>query len=270
MRLSMTMRPTPAWMASQPRAPRLAAKGRASGASWNTAAPAPSPNKTQVERSAGSSRRLRASQPTTRAYWPPRVISRPRAAAAAYTKPEQAALTSRVGIFSRRASAACTRQATLGAASGAERVAQMHQPISAGDRPLRSSACFAAEMARVEADSSGAHQCRVRMPVRLTIHSSLVSTVRLRSSLVTVRLGSAPPVAISCKPSMLPSFLRSDGIFCNAALPGLCRPSGPVQPAGGAAQGRCFGTMLGGHAAHPPKARGSLHLRCRRQPGPVQ
>ena len=51
----------------------------------------------------------------------------------------------------------------------------MQHPICAGARPLRAKACFAAEMASVAADSSSVHQCRVRMPVRLVIHSSLVS-----------------------------------------------------------------------------------------------
>ena len=189
-------------------------------------------------------------QPTTRAYWPPRVIKQAPGSGGCIQKPEQAALTSRVGIFSRRASRLHPAGHT-GAASGAERVAQMQQPISAGDRPLRSSACFAAEMARVEADSSGRNQCRIRMPVRLTIHSSLVSTVRLRSSLVTVRLGSARRWRSVANP---PCFLVSPDLtefFVTLLCQGLCRPSGPVQPAGGAAQGRCFGTMLGGRAAHP-------------------
>ena len=48
---------------------------------------------------------------------------------------------------------ACTRQATLGVASGAERVAQTQQAMSAGARPLRCSACFAAAMASVAAFS---------------------------------------------------------------------------------------------------------------------
>ena len=41
--------------------------------------------------------------------------------------------------------------------------------MSAGARPLRCSACFAAAMASVAADSSAVHQCRVRMPVREVI-----------------------------------------------------------------------------------------------------
>ena len=56
--------------------------------------------------------------------------------------------------------------------------------MSAGVRLAASSAANAAGIARSDVASSGAAMCRRFMPVRCTIHSSLVSTSFSRSSLV--------------------------------------------------------------------------------------
>jgi len=61
--------------------------------------------------------------------------------------------------------------------------------MSSGTRLARSSACWAAFTARSEVASLSSAMRRSRMPVRCTIHSSLVSTSFSRSALVSTRLG---------------------------------------------------------------------------------
>ena len=68
-------------------------------------------------------------------------------------------------------------------------VATMMRSTSAGAMPRQASALRAACSARSDVVSAGAAMCRSRMPVRVRIHSSLVSTVRDSSSLVTTRAG---------------------------------------------------------------------------------
>ena len=74
---------------------------------------------------------------------------------------------------------------------------------------------------------SSSQQQRVRIPVRETIHWSLVSTRRASSSLVTIRRGRLRPVPRSLIPFMVPPF-RSPcaGIFHIAAGPGRSRSPG--------------------------------------------
>ena len=61
--------------------------------------------------------------------------------------------------------------------------------MSSGTRLARSSACWAALMARSDVASVSSAMWRSRMPVRWTIHSSLVATIFSRSALVSTRLG---------------------------------------------------------------------------------
>ena len=61
--------------------------------------------------------------------------------------------------------------------------------MSSGTRLARSMACWAAFSARSEVDSVSSAMCRSRMPLRWTIHSSLVSTIFARSALVRMRFG---------------------------------------------------------------------------------
>jgi hypothetical protein len=72
--------------------------------------------------------------------------------------------------------------------SGVE-VAQMMRSISCASILACANAARAAAMPRSEVISPSAAIWRSRMPVRCTIHSSEVSTVRARSALVTVRCG---------------------------------------------------------------------------------
>jgi len=61
--------------------------------------------------------------------------------------------------------------------------------MSAALRPAASSAGRAAATARSEVNSPSAAMRRSRMPVRSTIHSSLVSSRAARSALVSTRAG---------------------------------------------------------------------------------
>ena len=79
-------------------------------------------------------------------------------------------------MSSRSASALCTRQAVLGITYSPEEVATITQPISDLSRPLSSSAFLAASIASVVVLSPSPQKWRWRMPVRVVIHSSLVST----------------------------------------------------------------------------------------------
>jgi hypothetical protein len=64
-------------------------------------------------------------------------------------------------------------------------VATTIRSTSAGTMPAASSAAREAASARSDVISSSAAMWRARMPVRATIHSSLVSTLLASSALVT-------------------------------------------------------------------------------------
>ena len=68
-------------------------------------------------------------------------------------------------------------------------VATTMRSTSSGSTPACSSACRAAGSARSLAAWSGSAMCRSRIPVRVTIHSSEVSTIASRSAFVSTRSG---------------------------------------------------------------------------------
>ena len=68
-------------------------------------------------------------------------------------------------------------------------VAQMMRSMSLGSMPERTRAWREAAMPRSEVSSPSSAMWRCSMPVRSLIHSSVVSTMRARSSLVMTRLG---------------------------------------------------------------------------------
>src|SRR5689334_5167422 len=72
--------------------------------------------------------------------------------------------------------------------------------MSFASRPAMSSALRAAFSARSLDACSGAAMRRSRMPVRSTIHSSDVSTIRDRSSFVSRRSGTYMPVPVMVTP----------------------------------------------------------------------
>ncbi len=65
----------------------------------------------------------------------------------------------------------------------------MIRSMSSGSSPAVAMARSPATAAMLAVVSSGPAMRRSRMPVRETIHSSLVSTMRSRSALVRIRLG---------------------------------------------------------------------------------
>ena len=68
-------------------------------------------------------------------------------------------------------------------------VATMIRSICSGVMPARSMASRAALVAMSEVNSSSAAMRRSLMPVRVVIHSSVVSTIFSRSALVRIRSG---------------------------------------------------------------------------------
>jgi hypothetical protein len=68
-------------------------------------------------------------------------------------------------------------------------VATMIRSISSGETPRRSRAMRAARAARSLVAVPGSTTWRSRIPVRVRIHSSEVSTIFSRSALVITRLG---------------------------------------------------------------------------------
>ena len=73
-------------------------------------------------------------------------------------------------------------------------VATMIRSMSSGLMPPSSSACSDAFAPMSEVNSSSAAMRRSRMPVRLMIHSSVVSTMCSSSLLLSTRLGRYAPV----------------------------------------------------------------------------
>ena len=68
-------------------------------------------------------------------------------------------------------------------------VAQTIMPTSSAFTPASASARLAASAARSEVAWSSRAMCRSLMPVRVTIHSSVVSTIFSSSALVRTRSG---------------------------------------------------------------------------------
>lgn len=159
-----------------------------SGAAPITAAPAPSPTSTQVERSVQSTTSVNFSAPMTRAWVAEPARMAWSAVASAWVKPEQTTLRSIVAGAA-RPSRAATRAAVFGLRSWAVQVATSTRSMSCGARPLAARALAAAAAAIESTVSSGAATWRVRMPTRLRIQASSVSTILARSSLVSTPEG---------------------------------------------------------------------------------
>lgn len=153
-----------------------------------TAAPAPSPIRTQVERSVQSTMSPILSAPMTsaRVAAPARIAWS--AVASAWVNPEQTTLMS-ITAGEPMPRRAATRADMLGERSMAVEVATRTMSMSEGCSPAVARALAAACAARSSTGSSGPPTCRVLMPTRLVIHSSLVSTMTARSSLVRTLAG---------------------------------------------------------------------------------
>src|SRR6185295_4314898 len=95
-------------------------------------------------------------------------------------------------------------------------VAQMIRSTSAGGTPAASSAWRHASVANWDMTSPSPAIRRSRMPVRVVIHSSLVSTIFSRSRLVTTREGTLLPVPeITALVGIAPSATKRAGSYPN-------------------------------------------------------
>src|SRR3954451_442560 len=117
-------------------------------------------------------------------------------------KPLQAADMSKAGVLFRPSDAA-TKQAVEGKTISGVIVATMIRSSSEAAMPAESSALRAAAVASDAVVSPSPAMRRSLIPVRWTIHSSLVSTIFDRSSLVSRFSGRALPVPVRMAPKVL-------------------------------------------------------------------
>ena len=115
----------------------------------------------------------------------------------AYTNPEQAALTSMAGVPGLSSSRFASLAAVAGKVLSGVTVATMTKSISEFLMPAFSIAVSAASYDKSQVVSPSAAIWRLLMPVRVLIHSSLVSTIFDKSSLVSILAGSLYPVPIN-------------------------------------------------------------------------
>ncbi len=157
-----------------PSAPSTESITPGSSPARTTTAPAPSPNRMQTVRSVMSSIFEITSAPITSTVSAAPDSTNAVAVDIAYEKPAHAAFTSNAGqvIPILR----CTQTAVDGIGVSPDRVAQTIRSTCSARMPAASSARLAASTARSDAATSSSAKFRDRMPVRSTIHSSLVST----------------------------------------------------------------------------------------------
>src|SRR5882757_10064414 len=172
---------------AEPQTTGLMPAGSSSAQAVTIAAPAPSPNRTAVDRSLQSVTSDSFSAPTTITFRaaPARIAWS--ALASAYEKPEQAVLMSYApGALT--PSFEATRVATFGHRSTEEHVATTIRSMSAAVSPEFANALPAAA-ADMSATVSPSAMRRSAMPTRSRIHASFVSTIFASSALVSTRLG---------------------------------------------------------------------------------
>ena len=105
-----------------------------------------------------------------------------------------------------RPSSRCNKQAAEGTRVSGVSVATMHAPMESAGMPEDSSALRAACTVMEVKVSPSAMWRRREIPVREVIHSSLVSTILARSSLVTILDGAAYPVPTILIPFIAPPY----------------------------------------------------------------
>ncbi len=197
-----------------------------SGEGVNTTAPAPSPNRTQVRRSVQSTNLDSASIPTTRAQRNTPAARAAPARATPYTNPEQPALRSRNAGSLGRSSPAAMWGAVPGTGCSDTLVAAMSTSTWAGGSWAAARAARAASTPIWAGGAPGSNRCRVWMPVRERIHSSLVSILSARSKLVTRLGGRKEPVPTTFTLSMPSTFRPGAG----RSQPGRPRRSAAGHP----------------------------------------
>src|SRR3990172_9494463 len=162
-----------------------------------TNAPAPSPNKIQVLRSFQFTNRDRVSVPTTSAFLIETLRIGWGAMLVAKMKPVQAASKSKAPALVAPISS-WMMQAVAGKMYSGEEEVHMIRSISVGARFATCRAFMDASRPSVDGNSFSRAICRSRMPVRLRIHSSLVSTNLEISSLVNTGSGTLIPQPVMC------------------------------------------------------------------------
>mmetsp|Transcript_58163 Transcript_58163/g.138451 ORF Transcript_58163/g.138451 Transcript_58163/m.138451 type:complete len:209 (+) Transcript_58163:632-1258(+) len=167
-----------------------------------TTAPAPSPKSTHVLLSDQSTHLLRASAPMITADFTAPLLKYCDAVTRAKTKPEHAAVRS-IPTACLAPSLCAISVAVPNKSSGVE-VARITSSTSSGSMPAESNACLAASTEMDARLSPAPTTHRRRMPVRCVIHSSLVSTISDKSSLLTTASGTALPVPAILIPATAP------------------------------------------------------------------
>mmetsp|Transcript_30184 Transcript_30184/g.63082 ORF Transcript_30184/g.63082 Transcript_30184/m.63082 type:complete len:238 (+) Transcript_30184:701-1414(+) len=182
-------------------------------------APAPSPNNIHEFLSSQSTHRVRASAPTTKAFWLPELGAAKNfpAVTVANRKPLQAAVKSKATVSVVQPSSEATEGASPNMSSG-EDVAQITTSMSFASTPAISRALRAASTCKSRRFSSSNSTCRWAIPVRVWIHSSLVSTTLSKSLLVITVLGAADPIPMG-RQGMLPDVAEradeEDPVICS-------------------------------------------------------
>mmetsp|Transcript_13503 Transcript_13503/g.36060 ORF Transcript_13503/g.36060 Transcript_13503/m.36060 type:complete len:359 (-) Transcript_13503:100-1176(-) len=205
-----SQRPLPSLCMSKPRRPQPVPSGLASSLWLMTTAPAPSPKRMHVLRSSQSTQRESASAPMTSTFVYAPVCTNCDAVTRPNRKPEHAAVKSKP-TADVAPMAAATWAASPKRSSGLE-VARMTRSTSSAATPALSRASLALAMERSEMAAPWAKRWRLRMPVRLLIHSSDVSTKLSRSLLLTTASGAADPM-----PAMRTAKLERPGTAADAA-----------------------------------------------------
>ena len=159
---------------------------------WTTAAPAPSPNKTQVFLSVQSVTEESTSTPITRAFLYVPDCMKFFAVTRPYKNPVQAAFISKQAAFFAPIFD-WTKHAVEGSGISGVTVATMRSSTSSGFNFASSSAFMAASAARALEGVPGFAILRFFMPVRVVIHSSDVSTIFSSSSFVRTCFGTYMP-----------------------------------------------------------------------------
>ena len=156
----------------------------------STTAAAPSPNSTATPRSLQSMYLVMSSTPITRAFFTMPLRTMAVAELRPYRKLVQAVFTSMAAARG-APSACCTPEALLGTASSL-----LQLPYTMSSRSAASSPAQASARDEATTDSSIPDTCdtrRSRMPVRVRIHSSVVSRKVERSALVSTAGGMHAP-----------------------------------------------------------------------------
>ena len=178
---------------AEPSQPRSQARrpGPSSGDLLRTMAAAPSPKMTTVPRSSGSTTRESVSDPTTSTWSRLPLVNIDAPTTSSYTKPAQPALRSNEPHWIPRPS--LTKAPVWGMSCSGVAVATISRSMASGVSPACLIAAAPASVARLAVVAPSTAMRRSRMPVRSTIHWSLVSTRCSRSALVRTCSGSAVP-----------------------------------------------------------------------------